>query len=216
MLRRARLLKSAGFSVLLFDFQAHGESAGTRITFGRLEGLDAAAAVAFVRERLPGERIGAIGSSLGGAAALLGPQPLPVDALVLEAVYSDIGMAIANRIRVVLGPTLGAAIAQPMAWLFEVVLPPFLGMKLGDLCPIDQIAAVTAPLLIAAGTHDDRTTMAETIAMFARAPEPKFLWAVEGAGHVDLEAYAPDDYRARVLPFLVERLQAGRNMGNSQ
>jgi fermentation-respiration switch protein FrsA (DUF1100 family) len=216
MLRRARLLKSAGFSVLLFDFQAHGESAGTRITFGRLEGLDAAAAVAFVRERLPGERIGAIGSSLGGAAALLGPQPLPVDALVLESVYSDIGTAIANRIRVVLGPALGAAIAQPMAWLFEVVLPPFLGMRPADLRPIDQIAAVTAPLLIAAGTHDDRTTMAETIAMFARAPQPKFLWAVEGAGHVDLEGYAPDDYRARVLQFLVERLQASGNTGNSQ
>src|SRR5262249_1038978 len=35
MLRRARLLKAEGFAVLLFDLQAHGESAGTRITFGR-------------------------------------------------------------------------------------------------------------------------------------------------------------------------------------
>jgi fermentation-respiration switch protein FrsA (DUF1100 family) len=216
MLRRARLLKSAGFSVLLFDFQAHGESAGTRITFGRLEGLDAAAAVVFVRQRLPGERVGAIGSSLGGAAALLGPQPLPVDALVLEAVYSDIGTAIANRIRVVLGPTLGGAVAQPIAWLFERVLPPFLDMRPADLRPINRVADVTAPLLMASGTHDDRTTMAETIALFARAPEPKFLWAVEGAGHVDLEGYAPDDYRARVLPFLLERLQAVRNPGTLQ
>ena len=36
-------------------------------------------------QRLPAERVGAIGSSLGGAAALLGPGPLPVDALVLES-----------------------------------------------------------------------------------------------------------------------------------
>ena len=78
MLRRARLLHAEGFSVLLFDFQAHGESAGRRITFGRLEGLDAAAAVAFLLQRLPNERIGAIGSSLGGASALLCPAPLPV------------------------------------------------------------------------------------------------------------------------------------------
>ena len=43
-----------------------------------------AAAVAFVRARLPGERVGAIGVSLGGAAALLGPAPLAVDALVVR------------------------------------------------------------------------------------------------------------------------------------
>ena len=43
--------------------------------------------------------------------------------------------------------------------------------------------------------------------MFARAPEPKWFWRVEGARHVDLEAYAPDDCRGRVLSFLAERLR---------
>src|SRR5262249_56604269 len=141
MLRRAQLFKAEGFSVLLFDFQAHGESPGTRITFGWREGLDAAAAVAFVRERLPGERIGAIGSSLGGAAAVLRPQPLAVDALVLESVYSEIGTAIANRIRVVLGTRIGGLVARPMAWLFEVVLPPFLGIDPAHLPPNERNAS---------------------------------------------------------------------------
>ena len=210
MLRRARLLHSEGFAVLLFDLQAHGESPGQRITFGRLEGLDAAAAVAYVRQRLPNERIAAIGSSLGGASALFGPAPLPVDALVLESVYPDIGSAIANRIRVVLGPVVGQLAAQPTAWLFETILPPFLGMRPADLRPIDHIAKVTAPLLMMSGTVDDRTTITETRAMFARAPEPKVLWAVEDAGHYDLEGYAPDAYRARVLAFLAERLRPVR------
>ena len=207
MLRRARLLHAEGFSVLLFDFQAHGESAGQRITFGRLEGLDAAAAVAFLRQRLPNERIGAIGSSLGGASALLGPAPLPVDALVLESVYPDIGSAIANRVRVVLGPIVGAVAARPTAWLFEAILPPFLGMRPAELRPIDHIGKVTAPVMIAAGTRDTRTTMAETRSMFDRAPEPKLLWAVAGAGHVDLEGYGPEEYRARVVAFLAARLR---------
>jgi fermentation-respiration switch protein FrsA (DUF1100 family) len=210
MLRRARLFHSEGFAVLLFDFQAHGESHGKRVTFGRLEGPDAAAAVAFVRQRVPHERIGAIGSSLGGASTLLGPAPLPVDALVLESVYPDIGSAIANRIRAVLGPVVGGLAARPAAWLFEAILPPFLGMRPADLRPIDHIAKITAPLLMMSGTIDDRTTIAETQAMFARAPEPKLLWAVEGAGHYDLEGYAPDAYRARVVAFLVERLRPAR------
>src|SRR5437773_9722004 len=45
MLERARFLSNAGYSVLLFDFQAHGESVGDHITFGYLESKDAQAAV---------------------------------------------------------------------------------------------------------------------------------------------------------------------------
>src|SRR5690349_77483 len=40
MLDRARFLNRAGYSVLLFDFQAHGESSGDQITFGYLESKD--------------------------------------------------------------------------------------------------------------------------------------------------------------------------------
>src|SRR5262249_45849242 len=73
MLPRARFLAAAGSSVLLFDFQASGESAGEHPTFGYLESRDARAAVAYLRARAPGERIGTIGLSLGGAACVLGP-----------------------------------------------------------------------------------------------------------------------------------------------
>jgi uncharacterized protein len=206
MLRRARLFHAEGFAVLLFDFQAHGESTGTRITFGHREGQDAAAAIAYLRARLPGERVGAIGSSLGGAAALLAPAPLDVDALVLESVYPDIGAATSNRIRAVLGP-IGAVVAPPITALFKGLLPPFLGVGAADLRPIDRIASVRAPILLVAGTRDDRTTVAEVRAMFARANEPKRLWLVEGAGHVDLEGFSPAEYRQHVLTFMIETLR---------
>jgi fermentation-respiration switch protein FrsA (DUF1100 family) len=48
MLERARFLSHAGYAVLLFDFQAHGESPGKQITFGYLESRDARAAVSFL------------------------------------------------------------------------------------------------------------------------------------------------------------------------
>jgi fermentation-respiration switch protein FrsA (DUF1100 family) len=75
MLDRARLLHREGFAVLLFDFQAHGESAGAAITFGYLESKDARAAFDELRRRAPGERIGVVGVSLGGAAAVLADPP---------------------------------------------------------------------------------------------------------------------------------------------
>jgi fermentation-respiration switch protein FrsA (DUF1100 family) len=202
MVRRAKLLNDAGFSALLFDFQAHGESTGQHMSFGALEALDARAAVAFLRERLPAERIGAIGSSLGGAAILLGPGPLQVDALVIEAVYPDIGAALENRVHIFVGP-----FARPISYLLEHLLTPLTGVRPAELRPIDHIGAVVAPIFVASGTLDNRTTIAEARTLFERAPEPKLFWAVEGARHIDLEAFAPVEYRQRVLPFLLERLQ---------
>lgn len=207
MVRRARMLSAEGFSVLLFDFQAHGESGGSRITFGHLESRDAVSAVAFVRQRLPNEKIGVIGVSLGGAAALLAPQPLPIDALILEAVYPDIGAATANRIGVVLGTALGSVVGKPLARLLALTMAPILGVTADALRPVDKMADIRAPLLVLSGTHDDRTTPAETKAMFDRAREPKSLWLVEGAPHSDLEAFAPEQYRQQVPPFLIKWLR---------
>lgn len=215
MVQRARVLHDRGFAVLLFDLQAHGESPGRHITFGRLEALDVAAAVAFVRQRLPGERVGAIGISLGGAAALLGPGPLAVDALVLESVYPDIDAALANRLCAGLGPVAGPVLTPLLAPAFTLLLPPILGVRPDELRPVDHIGAATAPLLVASGTADDRTPIGEARSLFDRAPEPKQFWAVKGAAHVDLERHDPDAYWAVVLPFLTRHLQGGEADGVS-
>jgi fermentation-respiration switch protein FrsA (DUF1100 family) len=105
-----------------------------------------------------------------------------------------------------MGATIGGLVARPLTRSFELLLPWVLGFTLADLRPIDRISEITAPVLVAVGTRDRRTTITETAAIFERAPGPKFLWLVEGAGHVDLEAFAPDDYRRRVLPFLAKHL----------
>ncbi len=210
LVQRARVLHDHGFSVLLFDLQAHGESPGRRITFGKLEALDAAAAVGFVRQRVPGARVGAIGLSLGGAGAPLGPKPLDVDALVLESVFPDIGAALANRLRAGLGPLAGALLTPLLVPAFKLLLPPILGARASELRPIDRIGGVVAPLLIASGTADRLTTMAETEALFERAPEPKRLWAVDGAAHADLERFSPDRYWETILPFLCVHLRTSR------
>lgn len=203
MAQRARVLQRQGFSVLLFDFQAHGESLGHRITFGRLEALDAAAAVSFVRGRLPGTRVGAIGASLGGAAALLGDTPLAVEALVLESVYPTMDAALSNRLRARLGQA--ASLLVPV---FNVLLPPVLGVRPDQLRPVDRIGAVAAPLLVLSGVEDDRTPLTEALSLFDQAPEPKMFWAVEGAAHVDLEHHEPRRYWSKVLPFLAQHLRA--------
>ncbi|THD01182.1 hypothetical protein B1810_21415 [Panacagrimonas perspica] len=196
MVNRARFLHRQGYAVLLFDFQAHGQSPGRHITMGYLEARDAAAAVDYARRRRPHDFIGAIGTSMGGAAAVLGREPLPVDALVLEAVYPDIQRALGNRLDLRFGPK-----GRWLAPLLLAQLPPRLGIVPGSLAPVHGIRQVEAPLLLIAGSKDRRTTVVESEALFAAAPEPKALWVVRGAGHVDFAKYAGSAYEQRVLSF---------------
>jgi uncharacterized protein len=202
MLSRAHFLSAAGYTVLLFDFQAHGESTGERITTGYLESRDARAAVDFVRAEAPGERVGVVGVSMGGAAALLAEPPLDVQAFVLELVYPTIEQAIDDRLRLNLGPW--AVIFRP---LLTAQLRLRLGISPEDLHPIDRVGRVAAPKLFIAGAEDRHTTLEESRRLFDAAGEPKEFWAVEGARHQDLHALKGREYEERVLSFLEKHLR---------
>lgn len=203
MLPRARFLHERGYAVLLPDFRAHGESTGDRTTFGMLESRDAVAALCLLRTLAPGERVGVIGVSLGGAAALLGPAPLNADAMVLESVYPTIYLAARNRLDAWLGPIGRLAAPALVRWL-----EPEVGFDADSLRPIDHIATVRSPVFVLAGTEDQYTLIGESRALYARAQSPKEFWAVEGAAHVDLHDFAPQEYERRVGTFLERNLAA--------
>lgn len=200
MVARAAWLARGGRAVLLFDFSAHGASSGERIGFGAREALDARAALAELRARVPGERVAAIGQSLGGAAALLGDEPLDVDALVLEQVYSTIEDATRNRMRHYFGPL--AAIGAALTPLVLAEGEWFSGVARRELQPIERIARLRAPLFFIAGAEDPFTPVDEARRLWERAPEPKELWVVPALRHVDVHAHSRDEYERRVGEFL--------------
>jgi uncharacterized protein len=205
MLRRAQFLHALGFAVLAPDFQAHGESTGGHVTFGARESLDAAAAMAFLRDAAPNERIGVIGVSMGGAASLLGAAPLAANAFVLESVYPTIRQAVSDRLATWLGPF--GFVGRGVTPAVVAVVGAQIGVREEELQPIARIGTIQAPLLLIAGTRDRYTPLAEAESLFAQAPQPKAFWAVDGAGHEDLRDYAPADYERRVGSFLTRALQ---------
>jgi fermentation-respiration switch protein FrsA (DUF1100 family) len=208
MLTRARFLHHAGYTVLLVDLPAHGESAGDRITFGARESACARAALAYLRGVAPAERIGALGASLGGASLLLGagePAANGADALVLEAVYPTVEEAIADRLRIRFG-MLGPPLTPLLTWQ----LRPQIGVSAEALRPIDHIGRLRVPLLLIAGEADRHTTLAESERLFATAPEPKTLWVVPHAPHGDLYASAGAAYEREVLAFFARHLRSPR------
>lgn len=202
MLERARWLQSEGIGALLIDLSAHGESSGDRITFGRREALGAQAAIDWLRQKLPDEKLGGIGVSLGGASLLFTERQPELDALVLESVYPTITDAVQDRLVKRLGPA--GSWAAP---LLLMQIPLRLDLGVHELRPIEAIKSARAPLLIASGTEDKSTRWVETEQLFAAAPEPKTLWPVHGAGHEDLHDFDRQAYRSRLLPWLQSHLR---------
>jgi uncharacterized protein len=203
MSAQALWLNRLGYAVLAIDFRGHGESGAAARSFGLHEARDAEAALAFLRAAAPDRRVGLIGISQGGAAALLGDRgPLPVQAMVLHAVYPDLRTAIRNR--------LGRAGSPLLARLLEPLLSYQSRTRYGvwpdRIAPIDGLRRFSGPVLIVAGTADRDTRAADTRALYAAAPGPKRLWLVDGADHVATSILWDDEYRRRVERFFAETL----------
>ena len=109
----------------------------------------------------PADHIGIIGSSLGGAAALLAHPPLRVDALILEAVYPTIEVATKNRLQNYLGP-----IGRWFAPLLLKQLHTRLGVSADELRPINHIGNVSCPILLINGEKDRNTRPEDAPALF--------------------------------------------------
>jgi fermentation-respiration switch protein FrsA (DUF1100 family) len=76
-----------------------------------------------------------------------------------------------NQIRVRVGP-----LAPVLSPLLLLQLKPRLNISASDLEPIKHISQLGAPVLIAAGSADEHTTLDESKDLYATASTPKELW----------------------------------------
>ena len=198
LVQRAKLLFNAGYSVVLFDLSGHGESGGSVQGFGYSESQDAVRIMAFARQRFPGERLGAVGSSLGAAAFVFAAQQAHADAYVLEQLYASLRETTAWRMpfHVWRGFQADVLLAQ---------MPLRLGVSADDVRPVDHLGKIGKPLMLLAGSIDPFIDRGQVLALQNAAAGSQLVW-FEGAGHVDLLRYDQPRYRDAVLPFLATKL----------
>ncbi len=195
MIQRAKLFRSLGYAVLLYDARACGESTGEAITFGLRERADLVAAVDLLRKR-GHERIACLGVSQGGATILYAADELgDLRCVVCESVYDDMTNAFDRRSR---------RLSRSPGWLTGVLVVPFaesrLDVSIDELSPVDHISKVRCPLFVISGDADDRAWPIDTERLFEAAREPKELWMIAGAKHEDLFRFP--DYERRVIEFV--------------
>ena len=204
MAGRARFLHGQGYHTLCIDFQAHGESAGDHITLGHLEAMDAAAGVAFLRSRYESLPVAVVGTSLGGAAALMADYGSPPQAMVVEAVFADVETGVGNRLEMRFGRH-GRLLSPLLTWQIR----PFLGIDVDTLSPVRAAEKVAVPVFVLYGSEDLHARPAEAKAIYAAIRGPKQLWEIPGAAHVDLHRFAGAEYEKRVGGFIAACLRHG-------
>jgi fermentation-respiration switch protein FrsA (DUF1100 family) len=199
---RAPALQAAGFNVLLFDFRAHGRSEGKTVSFGYLERQDVLAAVEFLRGRGM-RRIGLLGFSFGGIAAMLAAPICPdIAAVVTDGGPARMRSAIAAR-----GVELGAPrwLSVPLAWLIVAMASLRLRANLFHYEPVRWVGRISPrPILLIHAGQDQY--LPDFDDLYAAARPPKEVWCVPEAGHTKVSEVLPEEFQRRVIEFFNQHL----------
>lgn len=193
----APALVQAGYSVLLFDFRAHGRSQGRRMTYGYEERQDVYGAIAFLHSRGM-KHIGLLGFSYGGIVAMLAAPHCPE----VEAVVTDGGPGRWMTGVDAWGKERGLPswLVKPMGWLFFAVTSLRVGANLFRYDPIHWVGRISPrPILFIHGELDP--FCADFDDLYAAARQPKEVWRLPDAGHTSASQLYPEEYNQRVIGF---------------
>jgi uncharacterized protein len=197
LLQTLPVYHDAGYSVLLLDLRAQGESDGTRRTLGYREVRDVRGALAWLQEQGFGpDQIVLHGWSMGGATALRAAPGMGVAAVVEEAAYADLPLLLMGEIPdfVRFGRPL-----RPAILLAGRLFPDFDPWDVVPKKEATKLSKEGVPLFIIHSTEDDIVPYEQAKILAAAYPEAS-VWMLEGYGHV--EAYQHPEYAGRLRAFL--------------
>lgn len=205
MLPHAELLHAAGFTVLLFDFRAMGESEGDLSSIGYHETADLLGALDYLDSRpdTTGLPIGAIGQSLGGAVAIMtAARDARLQAIVADASFPDLQDAMEARFRFLIGPLSKVAVVPIRLWAKR-----WLDFKPHHVSPRKEIANIgPRAVMLIQGQRDLLVRWQDAVQMFANAQEPRELWLLKNSNHSRCLRDEPEEYTRRVTAFFRQHL----------
>ena len=196
----AETLARHGFGVLAVDLRGHGQSQGATNRLGWQGTLDVGAAVQFLQGRAEVQRIGALGSSMGGEVLLGAASAYPQIAAIIAdgATARSIEEILALETNRPLVRNFTARVMMTTVQLLSGQQPP---KPLLD----SMIEADTTHFLLIAGGANAREVAYNQLFQ-ASLGDRAGLWVAPEAAHTAAFARYPEEYERRVVEFLQAEL----------
>ena len=199
MVNRAKKFYDLGFSVLLLDLRAHGNSEGKYITMGVKDGDDVKLWVKYLTENEHSNYIGLFGISMGAATVMTSLDDMPSQ---VRFAIEDCGYAsLWDEFKYQLGglfhlPTFPFLY---FAQLWSIILAKF---DFKSKSAVKSLAKTNVPILMIHGTKDTFVpyTMLEQNYNACNSVKEKFI--VEGANHAQAETADYAGYWKTIEDFI--------------
>ncbi len=202
----ARMLLDEGYSSILLEMRAHGESEGEVIALGYEEHRDVSAVIGHIEAESAYEDVPVVvfGASMGAATAINSIGQVPgIDGLISLSAYSSWDDVFVDNM----------GVPEPIASAQRAFVRLYTGVKYGfdtrDIVPKRQIRDLgDRPALLAHSTGDSQIPFASFERLIEQAPPHVETWVRDGDRHfiVDgesfLEPWEDEEYAERILGFL--------------
>jgi uncharacterized protein len=199
----AHLLLPHGFTVLLPDARAHGESDGPLATYGLVERNDIHQWLDFLAAHDHPRCIFALGESMGAAQLLQSLDTHPnFCAVIAESPFANFREIAYDRMGqpLHLGPWVGRTILRPLVEIAFLRARWKYHLNMEEVSPENSAAATKIPILLIHGQRDSNIPLRHSRRIHALAPNTQ-LWEVPGAGHCGALSTAPQEFERRILAW---------------
>ncbi len=202
VLGHAEILLRHGYSVVMMDSRAHGESGGAMATYGWEERWDTVAVVNDLYASETVKHLGALGVSMGAAIALQSAAVEPrIDAVVAESPFSSLREVSYDYAGLHFSPLLGETLFRPASITAMAAFAKVGTFNPDDVSPEKAVAARPFAVLLICGTRDHTIPCRHAERIYAAARGHKELWVVKGAQHAAALGTAPAEYEERIIRF---------------
>lgn len=201
-LGHAEFLLCHGYSVVMMDSRAHGQSGGDMATYGWKERYDTVAITNALYATEKVRHLYAHGVSMGAAIALQSAAVEPrIAAVSAEDPFASLREVTYDYAGLDISPFLGKTLFCPASIFAIRALAKEGGFDPDEVSPERAVARRPFPVLLICGTNDHRIPCRHAEAIYDAATGPKELWIVRGAGHASALGQARAEYENRVVGF---------------
>ncbi|MBW8010896.1 MAG: prolyl oligopeptidase family serine peptidase [Chloroflexi bacterium] len=192
-----------GYGVLQIEGRGCADPPGV-VTLGFEEAYDVTAGLQYLlqQEEVNANRIGIIGFSMGGVAAIRSAvRNTEISAVLAEGGYANLGIDLVESDDVTSTGFFESIFLHSVALMFWLQT----GVNPWDSSPVDEIALISPrPLFLIYGEYEAANGRARL--QFEAALEPKTLWIVPGGDHGSNYLVAQQEYEQSVVIFFNQAL----------